>query len=230
MRPKAIEMKQAKKKTALIPTLLLLSLFSLNLFAHTLPISYLTLLPDGNYLHLELTLNPFELGSLAGFDANKNQEFDSAKTQGADKMLSEQILQHLKIKSGGQLLTAETAGLSGESGSHHIILRAHFRVPNPQAVITVESDLTGITSASHLTEVTFGREGHSQLARLDFQTTKAVFGEETRKARTAVPAPSRQASLFYFFMMVLGAVPVICLLLEFLTAMLKHLRKQLVRH
>ena len=28
--------------------------------AHTLPISYLSVVPDADYLHLELLLNPFE--------------------------------------------------------------------------------------------------------------------------------------------------------------------------
>ena len=44
--------------------------------AHTLPISTLTLVPDENYLHLELILNPFELTFFSELDANHDGRFD----------------------------------------------------------------------------------------------------------------------------------------------------------
>ena len=44
--------------------------------AHTLPISYLRLVPEADYLHLELIFNPFELALMSEVDDNKDAELD----------------------------------------------------------------------------------------------------------------------------------------------------------
>src|SRR5690606_13485907 len=82
--------------------------------AHTLPISYLTLVKDKNYLHAELTLNPFELDFMSEIDANQDNVLDSAVLRDSDKLLSKRIFQHIKIRADGKFLSAETAGISGE--------------------------------------------------------------------------------------------------------------------
>jgi hypothetical protein len=167
--------------------LLFAGFFSVNSSAHTLPVSYLTIVQDKNYLHAELTLNPFELNFISEFDANKNRLLDPSELQASDKLLSERILQHIKIKLDNELLSAETVGISGEPAGHHFTLRAHFPVTNAQAALSIESDLAGITSASHLTEVTFLKGEERQLARLDSQKQLATFGSEIKQVETTTP-------------------------------------------
>ena len=49
--------------------------------AHTLPVSYLRLVPEADYLHLELVFNPFELSFVAEVDDNKDNELDPGELQ-----------------------------------------------------------------------------------------------------------------------------------------------------
>jgi hypothetical protein len=206
------------------------SLFTITTSAHTLPISYLTIVPSGNYLHVELTLNPFELSFLSEFDGNKNNVLDMRELAAADRILSERILQHITIKADGQLLRAETAGVSGEPDSHHFTLRAHYLLADPHAALSIESDLTAITSASHLTEVTFGRDDQRQLARLDSQTTTATFGAEHRIHEATPPPTGNPTSTAFSVMLLLGAVPMIGGFIALLMFASKHLRQETVQH
>jgi len=192
----SLEMTLANKKRCGFLAFFFVGLFTINISAHTLPISYLTLVPDGNYLHLELTLNPFELNFSSKPDAS---------LETGENGLSKRILQHIKIKVDGKLLSAETAGLSGEGGSHHLTLRAHFPVANPQATLSIESDLSAITSASHLTEVTLIKGGEHQLARLDSQEHLATFAPEIKKnlEKATAATPNREGSATPGFLVIL---------------------------
>ena len=49
--------------------------------AHTLPVSCLRLVPEADYLHLELVFNPFELSFVAEVDDNKDNELDPGKLE-----------------------------------------------------------------------------------------------------------------------------------------------------
>jgi len=74
-------------------------------------------------------------------------------------------------------------------------LRAHYKVDARGLPLTVESDLAALTSASHLTQVTYVNGSRQQLAQLDSQSRKATFqaGAETKSA-AAQAAPQRRAA------------------------------------
>jgi hypothetical protein len=145
------------------------------LCAHTLPISYLHLVADTNYLHLELTFNPFELSFFSELDSNHNGRLEPSELEGKQDQVTPRILDCLKIYIDGKLVRAEVAGLMPDLDSHHVTLRAHYLIKGPMAKITLESSLTSITSGSHLTQVTFLHDGQRQLAQLDLQSPTVTF-------------------------------------------------------
>lgn len=156
--------------------------FSLRATAHTLPISYVFVVADKDYVHLELSFNPFELANFTEFDTNKNSRLDPEEMDSAQEKLPQQILAHLKLSADGKPVAAETAGLSPDADSHHATLRAHYPVNASRATLTLESTLQEITTSSHLTQVNFLRDGIPQLAQLDSESHKVVF-----KAPAAAP-------------------------------------------
>ena len=141
--------------------------------AHTLPISFLTLVPDAEALHLELTFNPFELSFAKELDINHNGRIDSEEW--AQSEISKRLLESLFIQVNGQTVTAEVSGIAADSDSHHATLRAHYPVDARTAPVQVRSALNRIMSSSHLTQVTFNSESGRQRAQLDMQSAVAVF-------------------------------------------------------
>lgn len=142
--------------------------------AHTLPISYLTLVPDAEYLHLELTLNPFELNSFSDFDTNRDGWIDSNELVSSEKKLTRQILGALTLRVDGKCVAAEIAGVESDS-DRHLTLRAQYRVDARRVKLAIESRLSSITGMSHQTQVTFLRDGQEQLAQLDAHWAIADF-------------------------------------------------------
>lgn len=153
--------------------------------AHTLPISTLTLAPDENYLRLGLTLNPFELTFFSELDANHNGYLEPMDWQGLGEKIALRILDAVSVRVDGRLVAPDIAGLTQSYESHHITVRAHYRVEARRATVSVESKLSGITSGAHLTQVSFGNRDHSQAARLDAQSSQARFEPVEKPA--AVP-------------------------------------------
>lgn len=162
-----------------------LALFGLRATAHTLPISYIFVVTDQDYVHLELSFNPFELASFMEFDANKNGRLDPEELALSHDKLTHQILDHLVLSADGKPVTAETAGVSPDADSHHATLRAHYRVDARGTALTLESTLQDITSSSHLSQVNFLRDGKPQLAQLDSQSRKVTFPAPTRAVGNA---------------------------------------------
>jgi hypothetical protein len=144
--------------------------------AHTLPISTLTLVPDETYLHLELTLNPFELTFYSELDANRDGRLDPREWSGHGEYIARRILEGLKLRVNDRPVEAEIAGLSQSYESHHLAVRAHFAVDARQARVSIESRLASLTSGSHVTEVNFVTGDRVQAARLDMQSNRATFG------------------------------------------------------
>lgn len=159
-----------------------------NLGAHTLPISYLTVVPDTEYLHLELTLNPFELSFFAELDGNRNGRLDPGEWESQQATVTEKLLAALEVTVAGKAVRAETAGVAPDLDSHHATLRAHYRVDARSAAVTVTSGLAGLTSGSHFTQVTFGAGGQRQTARLD-----SLSPSVTLTASNPVPSPAPPA-------------------------------------
>ncbi|MEK7675347.1 MAG: hypothetical protein AAB676_05890 [Verrucomicrobiota bacterium] len=159
--------------------------------AHTLPISYLTVVPDEEYVHLELVLNPFELSFFSEIDRNKNARLDPAEIENREANLCGRILDCLKLRVNGTLVPAEIAGFTPDLDSHHATLRAHYRVDARRLPLAIESKLAALTSGSHLTQVTCRRGERIQIARLDTQSATATF-EPVAQAASAL-APSSEA-------------------------------------
>jgi hypothetical protein len=162
--------------------------------AHTLPVSYLRLVPDADYLHLELVFNPFELSFVAEVDDNKDNELDPGELQAHGQVVADRVVGALKLSVGGREVRAETAGMDPNLSGHHVRLRAHCPVDARWQPLTVESDLASLTSASHLTQVTYANGEQQQLAQLDSQSRKVTF-QPPPNGKPAEPevAPNKRA-------------------------------------
>jgi hypothetical protein len=155
--------------------------------AHTLPISFLTIVPDTEYLHLELTFNPFELAFASELDRNKNGRIDPQEWEEQQTLVTARILECLKLEVGGQPVKVEVTGVTPDLDSHHATLRAHYHIDARGQQVRLESNLARITSGSHLTQVTFGTGEEVQRAQLDMQSNVATF--KPASLRNAITAP-----------------------------------------
>jgi hypothetical protein len=172
----------------------LLFLFLSEAPAHTLPISYLYLVPDADYLHLELILNPFELSFFSELDQNKDGQLEPSELEAQKDGITRHLVEAIQLKVNGKLIPAEVSGLIPDVDCHHLALRAHYRVDARRATLTLESTLPGITSGSHLTQVTCFGAGHRQLAQVGVQSPKATF-EGPERAAVSARSTRQQVSL-----------------------------------
>jgi len=156
-------------------------------FAHTLPISFLFVVTDAEYVHVELSFNPFELARFSEMDTNRNGRLDPGELEAQGDKITGLLLANLTLLVDGKKVRAENAGVSAEADSHHATLRAHYHVKARDATITIESNLQKATSNSHLTQVNCLRDGVRTQAQLDAQSHKATFGPG---------APKREAARF----------------------------------
>ena len=158
---------------------------------HTLPISFLRIVPDADFLHLELTFNPFELTFATELDQNKNGRIDPKEWEEQQGIVTQRILDCLKIEVDGKRVKADVSGVTPDMDSHHATLRAHYPVDARAWPVRVESALGSITSGSHLTQVTFGSEGRLQYAQLDAQSTVATFEPLNPPGSDSIRLPAR---------------------------------------
>lgn len=159
--------------------------------AHTLPISYLRLVPDADYLHLELVFNPFELTFMPEMDENKDGELSPAELQAHGKAMTDQMTAGLIVSADGKRLQAETSGMDPDLNGHHVRLRAHYPVDARRLPLTLESDLISIMSASHVTQVTYGHPEGLQMAQLDSLSHKVTFTPPASKHQSPVAMPKK---------------------------------------
>jgi hypothetical protein len=181
-------------RSAVASLLLAAMALSSRVCAHTLPISYLYVVPDADYMHLELMLNPFELSFFSELDVNKDGRLDPAELQGQQEALTRRVLDCLKLRVAGKPVTAEVAGITPEVDGHHLTLRAQYHIDARSTPLELESSLSTITSGSHLTQVTYLRAGRRQLAQLDTQSAKVIF-EPFEKPAQAAATTSRSSRL-----------------------------------
>lgn len=168
---------------------------TVNVNAHTLPISYLKLVPEADYLHLELVFNPFELSFMPELDDNKDAEVDPGELTKHGQMLADRMAAALKLTAGNTVLKPETAGMDPDLNGHHVRARAHYKVDARRLPLTVESDLVALTSSSHLTQVTYINGGQQQLAQLDPHSRRVTFQPAARSQPPAtIPTRHRAAS------------------------------------
>lgn len=175
--------------------------------AHTLPISYLSVVPDADYLHLELLLNPFELNFFSELDTNKDGRLEPAELQGREKLVTRRILDCLNLRVGGKPVAAEVAGITPDVDSHHIALRAQYHVDARNAPLEITSSLVSITSGSHLIQVTYRNAGRQQLAQLDMLSSKVTFEPFETAVMVVAPASPARRALPSFTIFLLLAVP-----------------------
>lgn len=196
-----------------LPTLLrgllaavLLSAFSVA--AHTLPISYLRLAVEPDYLHLELVFNPFELTFMAELDENQDAELSPAELEAHGPALAGRVVAALVLSANGKVLQAESAGMDPELTGHHVRLRAHYPADVRERTLTLESRLDALTSASHLTQVTYVNGPHTQLAQLDTHSRRVTFNPQSQSAQSGSPPPAagRRAAfgLFLWLLVILA--------------------------
>lgn len=170
--------------------------------AHTLPISYLRVVPDADYLHLELVINPFELSFMSEVDTNKDAELSPAELEARGAEVATRIADAFSLTAGGLALHPETTGMDPDLTGHHVRLRAHYKVDARRLPLTIESDLSSVTSGSHLTQVTYVNGGTNQMAQLDSQARRVTFEPPAQaKKPEARPAPSREQSVFSLFLL-----------------------------
>lgn len=162
----------------------LLALAALRGFGHSLPVSYLLLVADTDYVHVELTFNPFELPQFAEVDTNANRRLDPGELDANGERLARAMLEHLTLRVTGREFTAETAGLTADPDSHHVTLRAHYRVVAGGERIAVESRLPQALGSSHLTQVKCVRDGKTAFAQLDSRSPRAAFPPEPATVET----------------------------------------------
>lgn len=163
--------------------------------AHTLPISYLQLVADADYLHLELVFNPFELTLMPELDDNKDAELNLTELVAHGQLLADRVVAGLKLSAGGTVLRPETVGMDPDLSGHHVRVRAHYKVDARRAPLTVDSGLPALTSASHLTQVTYVSGSQKQLAQLDPHSHKVTFQPSGKLQPAAAPAARRRGAL-----------------------------------
>ncbi len=159
--------------------------------AHTLPISYLRLVPEADYLHLELIFNPFELALMSEVDDNKDAELDLGELARHGQVVADAVVGALKLRAGGAVLRPETAGMDPDLSGHHVRLRAHYKVDARGLPLTIESDLPALTSLSHLTQVTYDNGTNRQLAQFDSHSRRVTFQPPVPLTSAVAPAVSR---------------------------------------
>lgn len=162
----------------------LLSLAAAATFAHTLPVSYLLLVADADYVHIELTFNPFELPQFSEADTNANRRLDAGELEAHGQRLACTVLEHLTLRVGERPVRAESAGLSAEPDGHHVTFRAHYRVASGAAPISIQSRLPQLLGPAHLTQVRCVRAGREAFAQLDSRAPVAAFSSEPPAGQT----------------------------------------------
>lgn len=183
-----------------------LALSCLTAAAHTLPVSYLRLVPNADYLHLELVFNPFELTFMAELDDNQDAELSLAELEAHGPAMANRVAEALALSAGGTTLRPESAGMDPDLSGHHVRLRAHYKVDARRRTLSLESNLDALTSASHLTQVTYANGPHTQLAQLDAHSRRVTF-EPPPPPKPASPPPTADGrAAFGLFLWLLAII------------------------
>jgi hypothetical protein len=101
---------------------------------------------------------------------------------------------------------------------HHVRLRAHYKVDARQVSLTVESDLISITSASHLTQVSYANGTNTQRAQLDSQSRKVTFAppRELKPVPALTLAQQKKAAIVLVLELAIIPIPFVLLALLWL--------------
>lgn len=175
--------------------------------AHTLPISYLTIVPDTDYIHLELVLNPFELSFFSELDHNGNRRLEAAELSAHEAAVVQRLTGALELQLAARTLPAVAAGVTVDLESHHISLRAHYKGDATAGPVSIRSRLIEITSGSHLTQVVYAHAGGRLAAQLDTHSRLATFGAAPLPKPVTAAAPRINSVAAWIILVMLG-IPV----------------------
>lgn len=145
--------------------------------AHTIPVSEIYIVPDRAEVHLELTINSFELSFLSEIDENHNGFIDESEMESYRSKIKKRLLSVISVQMDDKTVEAEAAGLILNSRNHHLTLRAHYPKEWEYETLKLTSNIEQITSKSQITQVTYGNAPHTQKARLESDTNVATFGK-----------------------------------------------------
>lgn len=148
---------------------------ALSLSAHTIPASYLTVVPDESYVHVELRLNSFELSLFAEIDANRNGRLDRPELDRHEALITSTVFERIELETGGRRIEPEVVGIT-TAADHHLTLRGQYPVDVRGRRLVIRCNLVGITHAGHVTVITYGNGGQIQSALLEGAGSEAEFG------------------------------------------------------
>ena len=155
------------------------------LCAHTIPVSYLTVVPDKEFVHLELVINPFDLTFFSEVDSNHDGRLDRDELPRFKEIGTRLLLQAIEIRVGGKVIQAEVAGTNLAPDSHHVIMRAQYRMDAREVPISIGCSLAKITRGGHLTSVRYINHGQRQSAVLDVGQGSVTFSPTGNSAKAS---------------------------------------------
>lgn len=155
--------------------------------AHTLPISQLALVADGEYLHAEITINAEELVFFASLDENSDGRLDRTELDGNGSATASAVFAALSFRVAEKELSPEVVGVVPGGDGHHATLRAHYALAARNPTVVVTSKLDRVTRGAHATQATFQAGGRREAAVLDARTPQVTFN------RRAASSPTRLA-------------------------------------
>lgn len=166
-----------KNKLLVIITLFVINSIHFNFAeAHDIHISELRIIHDDSIIHLELTMNAFELGFLGEIDISNNGVIDWNQFSENKDIVIQKLRESLMVELNGKLLTTDKTGLTVDD-THHLIFREHFRLTESEytGTLKITSKLREFTSRSHITRVTFDIPEKQQNAQLEGHRNSVEF-------------------------------------------------------
>lgn len=148
---------------------------NISVYAHDIPISTIHIIPDQNEVHLQLTMNSFELTFLSEVDQDHNGYMDGNELDAKRALIKKRLLSTLTIMMDGTTIHAGSAGIQLNELNHHLVLKVHYPKEREYESLKLISDIEGITSKSQITQVTYGKSGHHQKALLQAGSNTATF-------------------------------------------------------
>jgi hypothetical protein len=154
---------------------LIIWLLTPSLRAHTIPVSYLTVVPSEDYIHVELRLNSFELSFFAEIDTNRNRRLDPPELERHEEQIAATVFERVELEAGGRRIEPEVLGIT-TAADHHLTLRGQYPADVRGRRLIVRCNLVGVTHAGHVTVIKYGAGDQIQSALLEGGESEAEFG------------------------------------------------------
>jgi hypothetical protein len=155
--------------------------------AHDLPISEMQIVTATDTMHVELVINTSELHATSELDRNRDGHLAYAELAPHGEMIARRVFNLLTFSVAGHPLQADVCGIVPHPNTHHLTVRAHYRVDARNAVIALESRLFSIVPGAHVMQITLHRPGKRQVARLSANSSTVVFSPDREGEAPAEP-------------------------------------------